>query len=158
MSSTDEIRVNRVTDHGCFGCGDLNPQGLRLKFYRSDSGVQAEFTPRAEHEGYTHLTHGGIVSTLLDEAMSWAVIDSGRLAVTARMEIAFRRPVAVSQPVTVVGRVVRDRGRLVETVGELRGQDGTLLASASGTFARVSEAQQREWEATYFGAPTGEEA
>jgi acyl-coenzyme A thioesterase PaaI-like protein len=143
-------RVNSVTDHGCFGCGENNPIGLRLAFYRIDGGVRAEFTPAIEHEGYTRMTHGGIVSTVLDEAMSWAVIDSGRLAVTARMEMEFRKPVPSQEPLTVVGIVVRDRGRAVETSGELRDCDGQVLARASGLFIRVTPEQQAEWEATYF--------
>lgn len=144
-------RVNTVTDHGCFGCGERNPIGLRLAFYRDDGGgVRADFTPAREHEGYHGMTHGGILSTVLDEAMSWAVLADGRLAVTTRMEVRFRRPVPVEQPVEVVAEVVRDRGRLVETRGEIRDAAGTVLVSATGSFIRVSDAQQQAWEAVYF--------
>jgi uncharacterized protein (TIGR00369 family) len=143
-------RVNKTTDHGCFGCGVQNDVGLHLEFYRSETGVTASFTPRTEHEGYTRMIHGGIVSTMLDEAMSWAVIDSGRLAVTARMSVDFRRPVPSGEPLTIVGLVTRDRGRAVETSGELRSAQGELLATATGLFVRVSEQQQRDWEETYM--------
>ena len=143
-------RVNTITDHGCFGCGDANPIGLRLQFYRTDEGVSATFLPRTEHEGYMRMIHGGIVSTVLDEAMSWAVIDSGRLAVTARMSIDFRKPVPSHEPLTITARVTRDRGRAVETSAELKSSAGELLASSTGLFIRVSEEQQREWESTYM--------
>jgi uncharacterized protein (TIGR00369 family) len=146
----EDNRVNTTTDHGCFGCGVQNDMGLQLAFYRQDDGVVARFTPRVEHEGYTRMIHGGIVSTLLDEAMSWAVIDSGRLAVTARMSVNFRKPVPSGEEVTVIGSVTNDRGRAVETSGEVRDAEGQLLASSTGLFIRVSEAQQREWEATYL--------
>jgi uncharacterized protein (TIGR00369 family) len=146
----DEL-VNSATDHGCFGCGENNPIGLRLKFFRRDGAVQARFVPTPAHEGYVHMMHGGIVSTLLDEAMSWAVIDGGHLAVTAKMDVQFRKPVPVDAPLTVIGRVGRDRRRAIEASGELRSEDGVLLASASGIFMRVSEEQQRAWEATYLG-------
>jgi uncharacterized protein (TIGR00369 family) len=122
-----------------------------LRFYRDGGGVRAEFTPTTTHQGYVRITHGGIVSTLLDEAMSWAVIDSGRLAVTARMEVQFRRPVPVGMPLVVSGRVVRDRGRLVEAAGDVRDGDGAVLAQSTGVFARVNEDQQRDWEAVYLG-------
>jgi acyl-coenzyme A thioesterase PaaI-like protein len=147
MSST---RVNTITDHGCFGCGDRNEIGLHLAFYRSDHGVCGRFTPRQEHEGYMRMTHGGIVSTVLDEAMSWAVIDSGRLAVTAKMAVEFRRPVLSGEELTITARVTRDRGRAVEAEGELRSSDGELLVTSSALFIRVSEEQQREWEETYL--------
>jgi uncharacterized protein (TIGR00369 family) len=144
-------RVNSVVDHGCFGCGEKNPIGLRLAFYRhGEAGVRGTFTPAREHEGYLGMTHGGILSTVLDEAMSWAVLADGRLAVTMRMEVRFRRPVPVEQPVEVVAEVVRDRGRVVETRGEIRDGEGTVLVSATGAFIRVSDEQQAEWEAVYF--------
>jgi uncharacterized protein (TIGR00369 family) len=146
-----ENLVNSATDHGCFGCGEQNPIGLRLKFYRRDGAVAAQFEPDVTHEGYVHMMHGGIVATLLDEAMSWAVIDGGHLAVTAKMDVQFRKPVPVTETLTVVGRVDRDRRRAIETSGELRGSDGRLLASARGVFMHVSEEQQREWESTYLG-------
>jgi uncharacterized protein (TIGR00369 family) len=146
----NQDRVNTTVDHGCFGCGQENDIGLKLEFYRSEDGVSATFTPRSEHEGYTRMTHGGIVSTILDEAMSWAVIDSGRLAVTARMSIDFRRPVPSGEPLTIRARVTRDRGRAVETEGELSSSDGQVLARSTGLFVRVSEEQQREWESTYL--------
>jgi acyl-coenzyme A thioesterase PaaI-like protein len=147
-------RVNNATDHGCFGCGERNPVGLRLAFYRNGSGVRATFTPRPEHEGYMRMTHGGIVSTVLDEAMSWAVIDSGRLAVTAKMSVEFRKPVPTKEPLVVIGSVARDRGRVVETRGELLDESGEVLARATGMFIRVTEEQQAAWEVTYF--PDGE--
>ena len=142
-------RVNTATDHGCFGCGEQNPIGLRLQFHRIGDEVQANFTPKKAHEGYAAMMHGGIVSTLLDEAMSWAVIDRGHLAVTAKMEIEFKRPVPVAEPLLVIGRVERDRRRLVEAAGELRSESGDLLATAHALFMRVSDEQQRAWEGIY---------
>lgn len=143
-------RVNQVSEHECFGCGDLNPIGLRLKFWKDDAGVCAEFTPAVVHQGYIRLTHGGIISTLLDEAMSWAVIESGRLAVTAKMAVQFRAPVPVGERLQIRGRVARDRGRVVETEGEIRSENDRLLVSATASFVRVTAEQQQEWEATYL--------
>lgn len=143
--------VNTATDHGCFGCGERNPIGLHLKFYRHDGAVQARFCPTKSFEGYVHMMHGGIIATLLDEAMSWAVVDCGHLAVTGKMEIQFREPVPVDEPLTVVGRVDRDRRRAIEASGELLSEDGRRLASSRGIFMRVSADQQREWEETYLG-------
>ncbi len=147
-----EMLVNTATDHGCFGCGDRNPVGLHLKFFRQGDYIQAEFNPSVTHEGYIHMMHGGIVATLLDEAMSWAVIDRGHLAVTARMEVQYRQPVPVTETLTVVGRVDRDRRRAIEASGEIRNKAGDILAESKGLFMRVSEEQQRSWEATYMSA------
>ena len=53
----------------CYACGDLNPIGLRLRFHMEDDWAVAAFEARREHQGYPGFIHGGIVSTLLDEAM-----------------------------------------------------------------------------------------
>jgi acyl-coenzyme A thioesterase PaaI-like protein len=90
--------INEDTiDHNCFGCGNANPTGLRLRFrpYGED-GVWANFTTTLNHEGYVGMTHGGIISTVMDEAMSWAVTHGGDLGVTARMSLTFRRPVPLN--------------------------------------------------------------
>lgn len=142
-------------DHRCFGCGRLNPNGLRLAFYAEadGSGVWAPFTPAPDHEGYAGVTHGGIVSTVLDEVMAWALYGRGVWAVTARIGVAFRAPVEVGVPTRATGRLVADRGRLLELAGELRrATDGRLLAEATATFARVPEAQARAWRERYLGS------
>jgi uncharacterized protein (TIGR00369 family) len=148
--------VNTTGDHGCFGCGDRNPAGLHLKFFRRDDAVVAEITPHEHFEGYVHMVHGGIVSTMLDEAMSWAVIDRGLLAVTAKMEVRFRRPVPVRERLTLSGRVVNERRRAVKASGEIRDRSGEILATATGLFLRVSPEQQRSWESIYLGGQPDE--
>jgi uncharacterized protein (TIGR00369 family) len=147
----ERVRVNTVSDHGCFGCGERNPIGLKLAFFREGEAVEAEFIPCPHHEGYVGMVHGGIIGALLDEAMSWAVIAGGRLAVTAQMTLRFRRPVRVGEPVRVRGEVADDGGRTVQARAVLLDSDGAVLAEASGTYVRVDEAQQRAWEERYLG-------
>jgi hypothetical protein len=60
------------SDHACFGCGDDNAIGLRLRFAPSGEGVKASFVPGVDHQGFHHVVHGGIISAVLDEAMAWA--------------------------------------------------------------------------------------
>lgn len=141
-------------EHGCFGCGRLNQHGLRLRFVREGDGVRAAFTPRPEDEGYGGVVHGGIVATLLDEAMAWACYARDAWVVTATIQVRFRRPVAVGVPLHARGHVVRDRGRLLEATGELRrAVDNLLLAEATATFARVPEGQAQTWRARYIASP-----
>lgn len=149
-------RINTVNDHGCFGCGVENPIGMKLAFYRDGNRVKATVTPGQEYEGYLSLTHGGIVATMLDEAMSWAVIsDGGRLPVTTRLEIRYRRAMPVGVAVDVFGEVIRDRGRVIEARAEIHGPDGALIATANGSFVRVSPERQRVWEARYLQPDQG---
>jgi acyl-coenzyme A thioesterase PaaI-like protein len=149
----DAGRLNVGDDHYCFGCGRLNPHGLRLAFFRLDGGdgVWAPFTPERHHEGYAGLVHGGIVSTLLDEVMAWSLYAREVWAVTARMSVTFRRPLQVGVAVRLTGRLVADRGRLLEVTGDVRrAVDGVLLAEATATFARVPETQAAAWRTRYL--------
>jgi len=149
-------RVNPLTrpDHGCFGCGALNPCGLHLVFERDDEGVRARFTPRPQDEGFLGVVHGGIVSTMLDEAMAWAAFARGLWAVTGKLEVRFRQPVEVGVEVVLSGRVVADRGRLVDAAGQIRRAiDGELLAEGTSRFVRVPESRTQQWEARYLAAP-----
>ena len=101
LAEADRIEVR--DDHYCFGCGRLNPFGLKLTFYRSPDGVLAPFTPEQRHEGYTGVVHGGIVTTVLDEVMAWALYAQEIWAVTGDLKVRFRRPVAVGAPTIASG-------------------------------------------------------
>ncbi|HAX24293.1 MAG TPA: PaaI family thioesterase [Thermomicrobiales bacterium] len=137
--------------HHCFGCGGLNPIGLRLRFRPLEGGgVWAEFTPAREHEGYLGMVHGGISATILDEAMNWAVTNEGDIAVTARMAVTYRRPLAVGRRVRVTARIDERRSRAIDTRAEIRQVDTEeLLAEAEGRFMRVSAAQAEAWRDSY---------
>lgn len=147
--------VNIANDHHCFGCGRLNRHGLQLRFFANDDGkgVWAPFTPTSAFEGYERVVHGGIVCTILDEVMAWSLYREATWAVTGQLSTRFRKPVLVGVPVRAIGRILRDRGRVIEVRGEIRRDaDGQLLAEATGTFFRVPEAQAAAWNERYLGA------
>lgn len=145
--------ITSLKDHNCFGCGALNQSGLHLHFYRlaDDSGIWAPFTPTAAFEGYGGIIHGGIVCTLLDEIMAWALYARSAWAVTARMQTSFRQPVRIGEDVILTARIARDRGRVFEVHGQvLRASDQAVLAESDGVFMRVPEAQAAEWNERYL--------
>lgn len=138
-------------EHYCFGCGKLNPHGLVLRFRRHNGGgIWADFTPQRTHEGYLGMTHGGILATIADEAMSWAITDSGEIGVTARMSLSFRRPARVGEPLRVVGTVTRSHRRVIDaeaTIVEIA--SGEVMAQAEARFMHVSQEQARAWSDAY---------
>lgn len=145
--------VRALNDHNCFGCGALNPIGLHLRFYvlGDGEGVWAPWMPTPDYEGYGGMIHGGIISTLMDEILAWSLYARDTWAVTARLNTAFRKPVRVGEPVRLVGRIVRDRGRLIELHGEIRREsDDALLAEAEATFMRVPPEQAERWNQQYI--------
>ena len=81
----------------CFACGNSNANGLKLQFRVDDDGsVIADWTPADIWEGYQGIIHGGIVSTVLDEAMSKAVAAAAKPALTCHLEVRLRRPVSLA--------------------------------------------------------------
>lgn len=70
----------------CFACGASNPSGLKLQFHVNGHGsVIADWTPSNIWEGFQGFIHGGIVSTVLDEAMSKAVAAAAKPAFTCHL-------------------------------------------------------------------------
>ena len=137
-------------EHWCFACGRRNPTGLQLDFDVSTDRATARYTGLQRHQGYDGTLHGGIVTALLDETMGWAIFHQGVWGVTAKITVAFKRPVPVGEELVVTGVVLRDRGRGIETAGTVtRGADGELLAEATALFIRMSDDQRAELELRY---------
>jgi uncharacterized protein (TIGR00369 family) len=143
----NEERLRAASE--CFGCGDLNPRGLKLAFHLEDGVAVAEFDPDPNYCGYPGLMHGGLVATILDEAMGWASYGQGVWTVTARMQVRFRQPVPLTRRLRVSARVTRQGRRLVEARAELHDDAGTLLAEGEGAFLRITPEQGRELEEAY---------
>lgn len=145
--------LNRQTDHHCFGCGDDNPHGLRLKFYPrldSDRGVYTDWTPTATEEGYVGMVHGGLISTVCDEVMAWTCYAEEIWGMTARLSVRFRQPVLVGQAYRATGWIVTSRGRMVDVAAAMHHREsGRLVAEATAQFLRVSDAQSTEWVRRY---------
>lgn len=98
--------------------------------------ARARFSPGVWHGGWTGVVHGGILATLLDEAMAYAVFFSGQKCVTVRMQVRYRAPVSRGDELLVEGRIVRDSRRLVDVEADIT-RDGTVVAEASGRFMKV---------------------
>ena len=123
-------------DNYCFACGSANPIGLHLHFETTQEGVKAHFTPTKEYQGYINAVHGGIITTLLDEAMAHAVIQQGHLAVTARLEVKFKKPVIMDEIICLRGYILSKKGKIIETGSEIE-QNGEIRATATAYFMIV---------------------
>ena len=135
----------------CFGCGDRNPEGLHIDFEIEGRRASGRFRPRETHQGWPGLAHGGVAAAALDEAMGWAMYAAGAWAMTARMEVKYRRPLPLREELLVSAEVTRDRGRRLEAEAEVRTRSGEVLAQAHGLFLRVTEDRARELDASFLG-------
>ncbi len=125
-------------DGHCFGCGQLNPEGLRLVFEPSPEGAVAEYVVRDRFQSWAGMAHGGIVGLMLDEAVGWAAWHAGHPGVTGRLQVSYRRPLKLGEPVRIVGKVEKIRRTLVycSAVVENR-DDGSRIADATATVMAV---------------------
>ena len=131
MVKMPQLSVNTdLSDGLCFCCGQNNPIGLKLKFEKDGNGVRTEFTPAEHHQGWPGILHGGIISCLLDEAMSYAAQFAGLKCLTAKMEIRLMRPALITKSLVVTGRIVRHTRRLLNSEARLSLLDGTVVAEA----------------------------
>ena len=128
----------RAAQNRCFGCGPANPIGLQLEFLLAEDGAAVCLTTVSERfDGHPGSLHGGIIATLLDEAMSKAVRARGLTAMTGRMEIDYLRPVPSGARLRMEGRVIRGEGRKHWTEARILNARGTVLAEGKGLFIEV---------------------
>lgn len=126
-----------IDDGYCFVCGPKNPAGLRLEFIFDGNVIKTEFIPKKEHQGYFNIVHGGIVSTLLDEAMVKLAIARGMPAVTAQMEIRLRKALGVGEKIIVQAEIVKDSKKIIEAYAKAATKDGVIIADATGKLMKV---------------------
>jgi uncharacterized protein (TIGR00369 family) len=124
--------MNLEVDRYCFVCGPDNPNGLHARFQCGDGKASVRFVPQAEHQGYSGVSHGGIVTALLDEAMVYAATSLGHWTATAEITVRFRRPVPTTEELHVTAEVIHQQRRIIECRAEAKAPDGTVLATATG--------------------------
>lgn len=124
--------MNLPYTRDCFVCGVHNPHGLGLRFRREGDEVRTDFTPATHHAGFRGIIHGGILATILDEAMFWAAASTTkRFCLAAELNVRFIAKVTVGQKLLCVARLKADRGRIWESEAELRDEAGNICARAT---------------------------
>jgi len=104
-----KILIPRLEGYHCFACGTENPIGLKMSFYCLGRTVRSDLTLSEKHVGWENIVHGGVISTVLDEIMGWAVIAFKReFFVTRKIEVRYLRPVTVHTPVTAIAEIDPD--------------------------------------------------
>ena len=126
------------TDGNCFVCGEKNADGLRLVFEIDDERktLKTTFTADPVFQGYDGIVHGGILSTLLDEAMAKLVYEIGIPAVTASLEVRFKNPAPILVTLLVYGEITEITPRLIKARARITKEDGTVLATGTSTLMR----------------------
>ncbi len=118
----------------CFGCGPRNPEGLHLTFAIDSEAhtALASVTLDERYQGPPGYVHGGILATLLDEAMSKLNKPLGVIAMTRQMDVSYLRPAPIGSEMRLLGRFVRREGRKLFHEAELLNLKGEVLSRCSG--------------------------
>lgn len=134
-----DTRDVRLQKNYCFACGKNNPDGMRLKFnYDEDRDCfVCRFRLGKRYTGPPGHTHGGIIATILDEAMGKVNKLRHVVALTSQITVDYLKPVPLNKPLRVESREFRVRGRRHINEAEILNEKGEVLARSRGTFIAI---------------------
>ena len=127
-------------DTFCFVCGEENRNGLQLRIERDgDKGVKTQVVADHRYRGWAHYLHGGVIGLIFDEHLGWNARYLGYDAMTARMEVRYRRPIPVGSRVMFKGTVEKETNKILEMRTHAYLEDGSLAAEGRGKMMIINE-------------------
>ena len=145
---TDFKPLYKKTDTLCFGCSPSNEAGLHMTFHAGNDTVVSKLSVPLHLCGWKNIVHGGILSTILDETMSWSTIYLlKRVVLTTSITVDFIKPVFADVWIFSKGNVkkrVSEREALIE--GAIFNNDGELCTKATGTFRLFTPEDARKFK------------
>src|SRR5881396_1525329 len=134
-----DTRYVRLQKNFCFACGMSNPDGMRLKFVFDEARDRfvCRFRLGKRYTGPPGHAHGGIIATILDEAMGKVNKRRQVVALTSEIRVQYLKPMPLNKLLRVESREVRVRGRQHINMAEIFDQKGEVLARSRGTFIAV---------------------
>ena len=135
--STKYVRMQK---NYCFACGKNNPEGMRLKFLYDEERdcFVCRFRLGKRYTGPPGHAHGGIIATILDEAMGKVNKLRHVVALTKEIVVDYEKPVPLNKPLRVESREKTVRGRQHINVAEILNQKGEVLARGRGLFIAIN--------------------
>ena len=139
MSETITLSPNPANK--CFGCGGDNTGGMKLTFEQDNVNrrIVGRFVLGERYQGGGGFAHGGIIATLLDEAMGKVCRFREVRAVTAELTVEYLKPVNVQNEIIVEGRETEMKGRNIFMTGEIRDSAGEVLAKSRARFVVIAQ-------------------
>jgi uncharacterized protein (TIGR00369 family) len=125
----------------CFVCGMSNDLGLKASFYEMENDeLVSIFTPKEIHQSYPGRLHGGIASTILDEAIGRAILmkDENMWGVTLELNVKFKKPVPYDVELKVICKITKETSRTFEGSGRIVLPNGDIAVTAEGKYFKMS--------------------
>ncbi len=121
-----------IPGYNCFGCSPDNKNGLQLEFFETEEGVQAEWIPKSDFEGYHNHLHGGIQATLMDEIGSWIIpVKIGSSGVTKSLHVNYLKSVFINNgKITITAKLIRFTENIAEVEAKILDKEGVERANA----------------------------
>jgi uncharacterized protein (TIGR00369 family) len=134
-----DTRYIKLQKNYCFACGKDNPDSMRLRFTYDEErdGFVCRFRLGKRYTGPPGHAHGGIIATILDEAMGKVNKLRHVVAVTSEMTVNYLKPVPLRQPLRVESREVKVTGRKHINMAEILNEKGEVLARSQGLFIAI---------------------
>ncbi|MGE5204819.1 MAG: PaaI family thioesterase [Chlamydiota bacterium] len=131
--------VSRQQKNYCFACGKNNPEGMHLRFSYDEEKKRfiSRFRLGRRYTGPPGHAHGGVIATILDEAMGKVNKIHNVVALTSEISVQYLKPVPLNKPLRVEARGVSVRGRRHINAAEIINQHGDVLARSRGTFIAI---------------------
>jgi uncharacterized protein (TIGR00369 family) len=122
---------------------------MKLTFVQDNVNrkIVGRFILGERYQGGGGMGYGGIIATLLDEAMGKVCRFREVRAVTAELTVQYLKPVKVDEEIIVEGFETDVKGRNLFLTGEIRNSAGELLARGTGRFVVIGQKQAAAPEA-----------
>ncbi len=128
----------------CYVCGKDNPLGFKVIFSAERGRVRVRHIPEVHRQGYLGVVHGGVISTLLDEAMGWApTLAIKRMFVTAELTVRYLKPFPIGKAMLIEAWPERVSRRMALVSGQVKDEAGELYASATGKYLPMSQEETK---------------
>jgi uncharacterized protein (TIGR00369 family) len=134
-----DTRYVQMQKNYCFACCMNNPGGMRLKFTLDEprQTFVCRFRLSKRYTGPPGHCHGGIIATILDDAMGKVNKLHHVVALTKEMTVEYLKPVPLHKPLRVEGREVEVQGRQHINMAEIFNEQDEVLARSRGTFIAI---------------------
>jgi acyl-coenzyme A thioesterase PaaI-like protein len=133
----------------CFGCGNKNGFGHRLKSYLDGENVIAHFTPSPHHMAVPGFVYGGLLASLVDcHAMATAaaseIVDNvAPRFVTAVLHVEYLKPTPLGPELEIRGRVTERSARKASVELTVTAR-GVVTVRANAVAVRIPESMKSE--------------
>lgn len=113
--------------------GVINPLAAPVQVRVEGDTVVGEVSFGLAYEGPPGCVHGGTIAAAFDEVLGLCLLYVGMPGMTARLEVSYRSPTPIGQPLRFSARLDRIEGRKIFVSGQLHSGE-RLCAEATGLF------------------------